>query len=180
MPDPEPAPDSYGTVEGVAALAHTWTTDDTFLDEDAPYVEATNPSLTSVVSWIDQVSAILNTALRKYGFVVPITTDRGQLVAASIVEELVADLVAYANSKGRFLTEKFRESGMSVWRAIRNDIDAWVVEYSPGLEQDGAAREASNVDEIGFRDSNERGESTFPIFQRDGFGNHFQDWDKRR
>src|SRR5690349_10819511 len=109
MPDPVTiADDSYGTVEGVAALAHTWTTNDTFLDEDL-YNEATNPSLTTVINWINQVSAILNMALQKYGFVVPLTTDRGTLNAASIVEELTADLVAYANSKGRFLTEKFTE-----------------------------------------------------------------------
>src|ERR1043165_6310584 len=140
MPDPVLiAADSYGTVEGVAALAHTWTTEDTFLNEDA-YVEATNPSLTTVINWINQISAILNTALAKYGFVVPVATDRGKLVAASIVEELVADLVAYANSKGRFLTEKFTDKGISVWRAIRDDIDAWVLEYAPGLEQGGEQR----------------------------------------
>ncbi len=177
MTTPTIADDSYGSVEGVAALAHTWTTDDTFNDADA-YVEATNPSLTTVINWINQISAILNTALRKYGFVVPIATTRGKLTADSIVDELVADLCAYANSKGRFLTEKFVERGMSVWRAIRNDIDAWVLEYAPGLEQDGAAREATNVDEIGFRSTDERGNPTSPIFQRDGFGNTFQDWDK--
>ena len=178
MPAPTIAADSYGTVEVVAALAHTWTTDDTFLDEDA-YTEATNPSLTSVTNWINQVSAVLNVALAKYGFVIPITTSRGVLVASSIVEQLVADLVAYANSKGRFLSEKFTQSGLSVWRAICNDLDLWVLEYAPGLEQDGAERTSSNIDEIGFRDANERGDPTFPIFQRDGFGNRFQDWDNK-
>jgi hypothetical protein len=178
MPPPEIAQDSYGTVEGVAALAHTWTTDDTFLDADA-YQDGTPTSLTTVINWINQVSAILNTALAKHGFVVPISSTRGKLVADSIVEELVADLVAYSNSKGRFLTEKFKESGLSVWRAIRNDLDAWILEYAPGLEQDGADRQASNIDEIGFRSTDERGNRTFPIFQRDGFGNRFRDWDKR-
>jgi hypothetical protein len=172
--------DSYGTVAGVAALAHTWTTNDTFLNEDAcAATSATNPSLTTVENWINQVSAVLNTALSKYGFVVPITTARGILVASSIVEQLVADLVAYANSKGRFLSEKFADSGLSVWRAIRNDLDLWVLEYAPGLEQDGADRTSSNIDEIGFRSTDERGNATSPIFQRDGFGNTFRDWDKR-
>jgi hypothetical protein len=179
MPTPEIAIDSYGTVEGVAALAHTWTTDDTFLDANPPYEEATNPSLTSVINWINQVSAVLNTAMKKYGFVVPITTARGQLAAASIVEQLVADLCGYANSKGRFLSERFTQQGYSIWRAIRNDLDGWVLEYAPGLEQDGADREASNVDEIGFRSLDERGNPTAPIFQRDGFGNRFRDWDRR-
>jgi hypothetical protein len=165
-------------VEGVAALAHTWTTDDSFWDADA-YTEATNPSLTTVINWINQISAILNTALQKYGFTVPLVTDRAKLNAASIVEELVADLVGYANSKGRFLTEKFTEKGMSVWRAIRDDIDAWVLEYAPGLEQDGNVRTASNVDEIGFRSHDESGDETFPIFQRNGFGNRFTNWDHK-
>lgn len=169
--------DSYGTVAGVAALARTWTTDDTFLDEDA-YTQATNPSLTTVENWINQVSAILNIALAKYGFVVPITTPRGVLAAGSIIEQITADLVAYANSKGRFMTDKYSKSGMSIWRAIREDLDQWVLEYAPGLEQDGAQRQASNIDEIGFRSTDERGKPTAPIFQRDGFGNTFQDWGK--
>ena len=92
MTIPEIASDSYGTVEGVAALAHTWTTDDSFWDADA-YTEATNPSLTTVINWINQISAILNTALQKYGFTVPLVTDRAKLNAASIVEELVAGRV---------------------------------------------------------------------------------------
>ena len=172
------AADSYGTLEGTAALARTWTTDDTFLDADV-YQDGTNPSLTTVENWIDQVSAILNLALSKYGFNVPITTPRGVLAAASIVETITADLAAYANSKGRFMTEKFQDRGISVWRAIREDLDAWVLEYAPGLEQDGAERSASNMDEIGFRDADQRGNPTAPIFQRDAFGNRFQDWDKR-
>lgn len=170
--------DSYGSVAGVAALAHTWTTDDTFLDADA-YQEGTNPTLTTVESWINQVSATLNTALAKYGFIVPLTTQRGILAADSIVETLVADLCGYANSKGRFMTDRFTQKGYSVWRAIRDDLDAWVLEYAPGLEQDGAQRVASNIDEIGFRDADQCGNLTAPIFQRDAFGNKFTDWDHK-
>jgi hypothetical protein len=175
---PSIASDSYGTVEGVAALARTWTTSDTFLDADV-YQDGTNPSLTTVVNWIDQVSAILNLALAKYGFTVPITTTRGVLAASSVIEQIVADLAAYANSKGRFMTDKYSKSGISIWRAIREDLDAWVLEYAPGLEQDGAARSASNMDEIGFRSTDNSGDPTFPIFQRDGFGNAFTDWDRQ-
>ena len=172
--------DSYGTVAGVAALARTWTVDGEFQNADAcADIEGTNPTLDTVENWINQVSAVLNTALAKYGFIVPITTARGVLAASSIVEQLVADLCGYANSKGRFLSERFTQQGYSVWRAIRNDLDLWVLEYAPGLEQDGAERTASNIDEIGFRSTNEQGDPTAPIFQRDGFGNRFRDWDKR-
>jgi hypothetical protein len=178
MTMPTIASDSYGSVEGVAAKARTWTTNDTFLDADL-YQDGTNPSETTVINWINEVSAHLNLALMKYGFTAPLTTTRGVLAAQSIIETIVADLAAFANNKGRFMTEKFQSSGVSIWRSILDDLDSWVLDYAPGLEQDGAERSASNMDEIGFRSTDQRGNPTAPIFQRDGFGNSFQDWDKK-
>lgn len=174
---PTPAADSYGTPEGVAALASTWTTEGAWLDEDV-YTVATNPTLTTVVSWIDQLSAILNIALRNYGFVVPLTTDRGILAASNIIEGYASDLARYANQKGRFMTDKFQASGKSIWEAIREDINAWVELYAPGLEMDGETRTESNVYKIGTRSHDAAGEEIFPIFQRKGFGNIFDNWTK--
>lgn len=176
--DPVPGANSYGSVQGVAALARAWTNDGEFLDGDL-YEDSTNPSLTTVVDWIDQTSAILNTALAKYGFAVPITQATAVMAAASIVEQLVADMANYANSTGRFFSQRFIDSGYSVWRTIRNDIDAWVLEYAPGLESLGVPRTESNVDKIGFRSHDDAGDETFPIFQRKGFGNVFDNWTKR-
>lgn len=174
---PEPSLDSYGTVEGVAALARTWTRDETFIDS-TPYVEGTNPSLSSVVMWIDQVSAMLNVALAKYGFVTPLTTVRSRLAAQAIVEQLVADVVKYVNNQGRFFSQRFLDSGQSVWRTVRGDLDLWVLEFSPGIVEAGESQGTTNIDEIGFRSTDEGGDPTSPIFQRKEFGNRFQDWDR--
>lgn len=177
-PLPTPASDSYGTPEGVAALAMTWTNQGSWLNDDV-YIDATNPSLTSVVNWIDQISAILNTALANYGFVVPLTEPKAVLAATSIVESIVSDIARYVNQKGRFFSDKFQDSGKSIWESIREDLDAWVKIYAPGLELNGAERGESNVYKIGSRGQDAGGEEIFPIFQRKGFGNVFTDWTQK-
>lgn len=174
---PEPSINSYGTIAGVAALARTWTKDNTFIDDNV-YEEGTNPQLTSVVAWIDQLSGMLNTALGKYGFVTPLVSDNGRLAAQAIVEQLTADLVKYVNNQGRFFSQRFQDSGYSLWRTLRTDLDLWVGEFGPGLANGGETQNASDIDVIGFRSNDESGEETFPIFQRKAFGNQFQNWTK--
>jgi hypothetical protein len=177
-PGPAPALESYGTEEGVAALANTWTRAGAWFDQDV-YVEATNPSLTTVVTWIDQVSGMLNTALAGYGFVVPLTKKNSVLAATSVVEGIVGDLARYVNQKGRFFSDKF-QGGASVWSQIREDLSIWVKEYAPGLEANGETRSASNVYAVGSRGFDADGHEIFPIFQREGFGNRFENWTKKK
>jgi len=176
---PEPAASSYGTVAGVAALARTWTDEDqTWHDADGIYVlEDSNPSLTTVVRWIDQVSGMLNTALAGYGFATPLTSVNSNLAADSIVEGIVGDLARYVNQKGRFFSDKF-QGDLSIWTQIREDLGIWVKEYAPGLESNGDPRTSSNVYRVSTRSHDHAGEETFPIFQRKGFGNRFDDWTK--
>jgi len=171
-----PAADSYGSAEGVAAFSGTWTNDGEFLDATV-YVAASNPTLTTVETWIDEVSAMLNTALGNYGFETPLTSSKSLLVAGAIVNRLVSDLVDFARSKGRFLSSGFEKSGMSIFQALMNDLDAWVLVYAPGIEANGDPRTGAGV-RIGFRSHDEAGEAITPIFQRKEFGNVIRDWDK--
>lgn len=177
---PTPAADSYGTPEGVAALAPlTVHKSGEYIDADI-YTEndVINPSLSTVVDWIDKVSAMLNIALRNVGFKPPLTGSESLLAAASIVEEIVSDLARYVNQKGRFFSDKFQESGESMWRTIREDLEAWVELYAPGLEAEGNDRSGLSI-KIGVRSHDEQGNEMFPIFQRDAFGNRFENWNKR-
>lgn len=161
---------SYGTAAGVAAYVGVYTSAGAF-------TTTTLPTLANVEGWIDQISALLNTALAKRGFNVPLTQADAVLAAKSLVEQLVSDLVQAANSSGRFFSEKFLERGVSNWAVIRNDISNWVEEYAAGLEELGETRGAPGATDIGFRDSDETGTATNPIFQRKGFGNSFENWD---
>ena len=161
---------SYGTASGVAAYVGVYTIAGAF-------TTATKPTLANVESWIDQASAILNTALAKRGFTIPLTQATAVLAAASLVEQLVSDLAQAANSSGRFFSERFLERGVSNWAVIRNDISNWVEEYASGLEELGVQRGSPSATEIGFRAVDEGGNATNPIFQRKQFGNDFENWD---
>lgn len=162
---------SYGSVAGVAAYVGVYTIGGSFTTE-------TKPTLANVESWIDQVSANLNTALAKRGFSVPLTQADAVLEAASLVEQLVSDLAQAANSSGRFFSERFLERGVSNWAVLRNDISNWVEEYASGLEELGAQRGSPTATEIGFRDTDNSGDEISPIFQRKQFGNVFDNWDR--
>ena len=160
---------AYGTIAGVAAYCGMYTL-------NGQFTNATIPTLTSVENWLTQVSAMLNTALAKQGFVTPLTETNAVNAATAIVEQLVSDIAKGANNTGRFFSEKSLKSGVSFWRVITSDLNNWVEEYAPGLEENGAERGDANVFTIGFRDQDRSGESVAPIFQRTGFGNTFEDW----
>jgi hypothetical protein len=162
---------SYGTAAQVAALAIRYTTSGAF-------TTTSNPTLVTVEGWIDQVSANLNVALAGAGFAIPITQPDAKAALGSVVVEAVADLCHAANSAGRFYTERALERGVSPMRVIRQEMSAWVEEQADGLELLGATRTRASTAGILSRDTDESGNDTFPIFQRDGFGNAFKDWDK--
>lgn len=161
---------SYGTVADVAALCQDWTIGGTF-------TTATSPTLAEVEGFIDQISGIMNVALAREGFSVPVTQADAVLAIKSIVVELAADRVQATHKAGRFYTERAVERGISPLMQIRKDINDWIQDNAAGLEQLTATREATNVNEIGFRNTNEGGKEISPIFQREAFGNTFDDWD---
>lgn len=169
-------PNSYGSVDKVAALTGMWTRGGEFFDATVS-VAATQPPLTDVETWIDQLSAILNIALAEEGFVIPVTQDDAVLAIEAMLMPLVADLVQYANQAGRFYTERALQSSTTPLQKITNEIAAWVNMSVGGLEALGASKNASPSGEFGFRDVDERGNETFPIFQRDSFGNKFDNAD---
>lgn len=165
----EPAVDSYGSADGVAAYCQIFLTDGAFFDVSA-YVDATSPDLTTVVNWIDEVSAMLNIALENYGFKVPLTEERAVIAAGAVVNEVVADRVKYIKNQGRFFSDK--PNGNGLLEMIAEYLDAWVKLYAPGLEAAGEERSGLSI-KFGVRTHDEQGNETFPIFQRNAFGNRF-------
>ena len=163
---------SYGTSGGVANYVRQYT-------HAGAFDSTTLPTETAVNAWIGQVSAMVNTGLAAYGFSIPVTQPDAVLSITSTVEQLVAELCQAANSAGRFFSDRALQAGISPWKAIRLDVQAWIQASAGGLEALGAARTIeSNEVRIGFRDSDSTGQPTAPIFQRRGFGNQFQDWDQ--
>ena len=161
---------SYGAASDVAALTELYTS-------SGSYTTGTIPTLAQVEGWIDQVSAILNAALAGQGFVVPLTQADSVLAVKSYVIQAAVDLAHAANSAGRFFTDQALQRGVNPMSAIRKEILDWVEMFADGLSALGAARSSTTgAGEIVFRDANDNGDAVPAIFQRDAFGNSFQDW----
>ena len=161
---------SYGSVDEVEAMTGRYL-------RDHAYDSSTRPTLKQVETFIDNASATLNVMLAKAGFVIPISQASAKAACGQLVVEVVVDLCHAANSTGRFFTERALERGIAPMVVLRREMADWVAEMAPGLELLGAARSYSQMDGIAFRDTDNSGAETSPIFSRKGFGNSFDDWD---
>lgn len=161
---------SYGTVAEVAALVPRYTSAGAFST-------TTKPTLAQVENWIDKASATLNVLLARSGFAIPITQADAKAACDQIVVEVVSELCHASNSAGRFFTARALERGIAPMKVIRQEMDEWVEDNAAGFEALGARRNRSLTGGILFRDTDESGDDTAPIFQRRGFGNTFEDWD---
>jgi|WetSurMetagenome_2_1015567.scaffolds.fasta_scaffold945928_1 hypothetical protein len=168
-PIPTPETDSYGTVAGVEAYVGVYT-------DDGFFNMTTVPTNLTVIHWIDQVSDMFNVALATAGFQTPITQVDAAAAIGMAVEQLVADLAHFANSKGRFLSKGFQEKGGSVMGQVWKEIEDWVSSHSIGFINLGVPRVTGTLGIIGSKGIDAAGETITPIFQRKGFGNKFTDW----
>jgi hypothetical protein len=134
----------YGTQEQVATMASTWTNDGIWEDDNPEYPGTgtpSNPTLSEVNDWLDQVSAEFNIALGSHFFVPSsvdsVDTPNAYKAISKYVVNLVADLCNFKNSSGRFFTEKAVERGITPMAAIQKDMNNWIQMNSDGLLADG-------------------------------------------
>lgn len=129
----------YGTPEGVAAHARTWTRGGVFYDASAsPVTAPTKPTLTDVTNWISQISDAFDRALLNEGFQVPVVATKSANLLTLEVERLVADLCDQANGLGRLSTERVLHIGYM--KVIGAEVKSWVKEGIAGFENDGVPR----------------------------------------
>lgn len=164
----------YSSQAGIASLCKQWTDNGVFTNPDClDCLEeiVTNPTLSEVLYWEDQLSAIMDVALAGEGFIVPVTATNPKKSIDLIIEQLTADLVQAANQSGRFYTAKAQEAGSVPMMVIRKEILDWANMNASGLSAAGATRGDTPGDSIGTK-------TNTPIFSRSAFGNVFQDWSK--
>ena len=162
---------SYGTLEGTGALVPKLS------GGASDFASTTRPTSTHVEKWIDEVSSILNGILSQFGFAIPVTQEDAVRALTMFVEEEVAAFVSGVNGSGRFgPTAKGKTLG-GRFTLILVDVKAYVKDMAVGLERMGAERSYSVVAGLTYRDTDESGNPTHPIFQREAFGNLFTDWD---
>jgi len=159
---------SYGTVAGVAALTPRYSGSD--------FAATTRPALSTVESWIDEISAITNMILANVGFETPISQAQPKLMLDIFVNQEVAAMVEGVNGSGRFGPTAKKGIG-NRFNIIFDDVKDFIDSIAIGIEREGATRTYDPIAGISFREDDEGGTSTAPIFQRSGFGNSFIDWD---
>jgi hypothetical protein len=166
---------AYGSAAEVAALVPRYTSSGEFLSADLS--PTTRPTLEDVERFLDRISGLVNTYLAQEGIVVPVAEPIGKAAIDELVIEAAVELCHVANSAGRFFTDR-RLRSKSPMRVIREELAAWVDDHAAGLENLGAGRDTSLAGQIAYRDTDQAGEETHPIFQRKGFGNRFDNWDR--
>lgn len=161
---------AYGSVGEVEALRQRYT--------DAGSFDAgTIPTSTEVSAFLDSVSSILDGYLAVEGFSTPVTSPASVVKALDLIAVAYAtELVDNANGAGRFNDED-RNLG-NPYLVFSKELRDWVGYMAPGWERLEAERSQSATAGIGSRETDESGDTVHPIFQREGFGESYRNWDK--
>jgi len=164
---------SYGTAAGVAALVPLRASG---TGDSVNFTSSTRPTITQVEAQIDQISALVNAMLAEAGFSIPVSQASGVLLLTQFVQQEVAAIVEGINGSGRFGPTAKQVGGRGRFAVLVEDAHEFIEVHKVGLERLGATRSTSVSSGIAYRDTDEGGDDTFPIFQRDAFGNEFDDW----
>lgn len=162
---------SYGTAVGVAAYVPRYANNSANFDNST-----TRPSLVQVETFIDQISSLVNSILASNGFKIPVEQEDAKGAITIFVQEEVAAIAEGINGSGRF-GPTTKGPGQSRFKLIMDDIEAFITQNADGFENMGAVRDQPSGVEILTRGFDGAGKETFPIFQRNGFGNRFDNWD---
>lgn len=166
------AANSYGDTDEIAALVPRYT-------NSGAFDESTSPTLAQVESETDQVSAAVNMVLSEVGFAVPVTQADAKLMLDGFVNKMVAEIIHGIRGAGRFgPTSQSKSSQKGKWYMIMEDVRAFIEQGALGLERLGATRTYDITSNLGYRDTDQSGTETQPIFQREGFGETYKDWDE--
>jgi hypothetical protein len=141
------AANSYGSAAEVAALCRVYT-------NAGAFDTTTVPTLANVEGFIDQISAIANTALAAQGFKIPVSQPDAKRAIDSIVNQLSSDMTHAANSAGRFFSERALTGGLSVMASVRKDIYDWVSDNATGLTALGAERSFESQNTVVYSEAN--------------------------
>ena len=166
------AANSYGDTDEIASYVPR------HANEGGKFDLNTRPTLTRVEGLANQVSAVVNSILAQNGFTdIPVVQTDAKLMLDYFVNEEVAAIVEGINGSGRFGPTAKRGGSRGRWAVIVEDVEAFIEANAVGIERLGVPRASDPIAGISFRDTDEGGDDTAPIFQRGAFGNVFKNWD---
>lgn len=160
---------SYGSVAKVEALTRRYT------NSSGNFDTTTTPTLTAVESFIDDISDTIDVVLATYGFSVPVTQATATAMLGRLVVGYSVELVHLANSAGRFFDKK-KPAG-NPFMVFEEELSDWVERHAAGLQRLGVTRTYDVTAGLQYRDTDESGDDTHPLFQREAFGETYRNWD---
>ena len=161
---------SYGSAAGVATLAPR------IANTSGVFDGTTRPTLTQVETEIDMVSGLVNSMLATNGFSIPVTQADVKLALAFFVNTETAAICDGINGSGRFGPSTKSEGGKGRFALVVEDVKEFIETNAIGWERMGAERPYTATAGLGYLDTDQAGNDVTPIFQRDAFGNEFEDW----
>lgn len=140
---------------------------------------STKPTLAQVEGYVNQISAMVNAILATAGFSIPVRQADILLALAFFVEEEVASICEGINGSGRFGPTAKPSGGKGRYALLMDDVVAFINGQADGFELMGADRPNLASSMIGFRDTDNAGAATYPLFTRQSFsgGDTFFDED---
>lgn len=142
---------SYSTTADVAKNVPRYANSTGNFDPD------TNPNLSSVETWIDETSALVDGVLSGLGFTIPITATQPKRVMDSIVKDIVTLRVEGARGSGRYAPNSKAVAGHGLLSLITKDIKAAIEVIAPALETWGVGR------------TNKRGVGSTAVTRKDAY-----------
>lgn len=135
---------SYGSTDGVAALAYRWT------NASGVFDATTEPTIAQVESWIDQVSAMMNVALANCRYTTfPITIDTITEMMDGYVNQTVATVCEGRHDIGRLgptaLTNSVTGSVRSMWAVVGGEAATFIKDNCDAFEYLGLTRDPLNA-----------------------------------
>lgn len=116
---------NYGSAEGVAAIQKRHTNDGDF---DA----TTNPTLTTVDNWLRQASSAIDAILTANDYTTPLDAGHAlKPVLDAFANEVVGELVAKANGRGRFGPSSEGGDDVNPWATLMTDVGDFIERIAP-------------------------------------------------
>lgn len=165
---------SYGSILGVASLVPK------HANRAGLFDDTTRPSGTYIATLIDQTSALLNSILAEAGFTTPVTNTTVKPMLDLFVNQEVAAMVEGINGSGRYgpTTNERKGGSKGRFEIMLDSVRAFVEGSKNGMERMGASRTYNAASGVLFREMDESGDDVPPLFQREAFGETYQQWDR--
>lgn len=167
--------ENYGSAVGVVALVPRYGSGK---GDAEVFTTVTRPTLLQVETWLVMVSSAIITCLATEGFEAPVEDDSEEVkeLLDMFANTAVSSLVEGVNGVGRFGPNKKAGKRGGIGFAltiIAEEACAFISDNASGFVLLGLPRPRSLMDQVGFVND------TFPIRQREEFGNLFTNWQTR-